>query len=278
MENTKIKKDGWKDFRDWLQVFIILFATLIGAYEFIYKDLYKPSVRPTSLNVDAKIELAGEKNGTTMVKATINAENPSDRRIYVPAFWLTVRGFSFEDKDDGLARQNQELLEKNVELTETNKILKEALFSVTAKMDEDDLEIIKSQFRDRYNSSMHDPSIASDTSSLELANQLSGAMVYKAKLVNDVLSWWEPMDKTTNEFVFTVPSNGYDYLEMTVSYFHTRYIEQISPPQWSLNDDGSDRVNFSLAKNPSDTTAFVAWQKETASGYNWNVTTLPLWH
>lgn len=277
MEVTNIKNRGWKEFRDWFQVFIILFATIIGAYEFIYKDIYKPAIRPTSMNVDGKIELAGKKDGVLMVKSTITAENPSDRRIYVPAFWLTVRGLTFENRVVEFERKNQELLEKNQELKGMNIKLKEALFSITPKMDEYSLDLIKSQFMEKYQSSMHAPNNASDTSGIEEAHQSYGEIVYQAKLVNDAVSWWEPMDKTINELIFTVPFGVYDYLEMSVNYFHTRFIEEINIPEWSLNPDGSASVSFSLINMPSDTLAFTDWQKRTASGYNWNVSTLPLW-
>ncbi len=270
MENTSSKKVDWKNFRDWLQVIVIIAATLIGAYEFVYKDVYKPSIRPTSLNVKANIELVGKKDGMCLVRCKVVTENPTDRRIYIPAFWLTVRAYAIDEELPNLIKMNREL-------EETNKKLKKMLLSIYPRISEAELSEIQSPYRENCQSSRNMNVVINDSSSLNPKHKLYGELTYQKKLVDDSFSWWEPMDKTTNEVVFAVPAGIYDYLEMSVNYFHTRYINDISEPSWSINQDSSLMVSFSLMEHSSDSTAFAEWQKRTASGYNWNITTLPLW-
>jgi len=267
-EDATKKKTDWKNFREWLQVFIIIAATLIGAYEFVYKDVYKPSIRPTSLNVQADIDLVGGKDGMNLIRCKIITENPTDRRIYIPAFWLTVRACTID-------KELPDLLAMNKELKAENKELKQAIESIYPGMRDRDLEFVKSKFRTQYQNS---PSpYHHDTSTINIQQKIFSKMVFQEKLVQDSFSWWEPMDKTTNEYIFAIPAGMYDYLEMSVNYFHTRYIDDISKPHWSKYSDSSYMVSFSLLENGADPIAFDKWQKETASGYNWSVTTLPLW-
>jgi len=153
----------------------------------------------------------------------------------------------------------------------------EKLLSIYPRIGEVELSEIQSPYREKYQSSTFSYNAGIDSSSLNPQHKLLGEVVYQRKLTQDSYSWWEPMDKTTNEFVFAIPIGSYDYLEMSVHYFHTRYINDIAEPKWFLNPDGSKSVIFSLLENGSDSTAFAAWQKRTASGFNWSVATLPLW-
>lgn len=229
-EQNSSEKKSDKALREWLQIAVITAATLIGAYEFVYKDIYKPSMRPTSLTVEADMVAISQTGGRILVEATIRTNNPTDRRVYVPAFWVTARG---------------------VRLTKSNENFRE------------------------------------DHSSL-LGPELGGAIIstyYPVEAVDVVAqkritwedqSWWEPKDQTKDELIFSVPSGIYDYLVMNVTHFHTRYIDDINPPEWTALEDGSWDVTFSLKGKESDPQRLIEWQKSTASGYNWNVTTLPL--
>lgn len=273
--NATKRKTDWKNFREWLQVFIIIAATLIGAYEFVYKDVYKPSIRPSSLNVQANMELVGTKESMSLIRCKIITENPTDRRIYIPAFWLTVRACTIDEEIPDLLVMNKDLKEENNELKAENKELQHAIESIYPGMSHNDLDLIKSQFMENLQSSP--TPYHHDTSTISIQQKVSGKMVFQKKLVQDSFSWWEPMDKTTNEYVFAIPAGMYDYLEMSVNYFHTRFIDDINEPHWSKLSDSSYMVSFFLKEHGADATAFDKWQKETASGYNWSVTTLPLW-
>lgn len=85
-------KDTGKHIKEWLQITVILFTVAWTSYEFFFKEYIKPSQEPTALQLRVKLEYAGEKDGFLMVKASIHAENPSNRRIYVPAMWYTIKG------------------------------------------------------------------------------------------------------------------------------------------------------------------------------------------
>jgi len=163
----------------------------------------------------------------------------------------------------------------NKDLKAKTKELKQALESIDLGMRYEDLESIKSKFRTNFQNSPNP--YHHDTSTLSIQQKIFSKIVFQEKLVQDSFSWWEPMDKTTNEYVFAIPSGMFDYLEMSVDYFHTRYINDINTPEWSKDSDSSYMVSFSLKENGADAIAFDKWQKETASGYNWSVTTLPLW-
>lgn len=85
-------KDSGKQLKEWLQMLVILFTVGWTSYEFFFKEYIKPAQEPTALELEVKLEYAGEKNGFIMIKGIINTDNPSNRRIYVPALWFTVKG------------------------------------------------------------------------------------------------------------------------------------------------------------------------------------------
>jgi len=95
METGEVKNNNArsKNIRDWLQLAFIMFATLWGAYEFVLKDIIRPAQKPTSLEVVAKLDWLDHKSEQTFVRVNIEAKNPTDKRIYVPAYWFVVRGF-----------------------------------------------------------------------------------------------------------------------------------------------------------------------------------------
>ncbi|HEX5057239.1 MAG TPA: hypothetical protein VFX02_12185 [Gammaproteobacteria bacterium] len=88
-----MSEDGkGKQFKETLQMAVIVFTVAWTSYEFFFKEFIKPAHEPTALELDVRLEYAGEKDGLIMVRGVINASNPSNRRIYVPAEWLTVKG------------------------------------------------------------------------------------------------------------------------------------------------------------------------------------------
>ncbi|HEY3487896.1 MAG TPA: hypothetical protein VGL10_07510 [Gammaproteobacteria bacterium] len=91
LEMKDPKAERSKEIREWVQIALIVFTVGWTSYEFFFKEFIKPAQEPTALELDAKLERAGEKDGFIMIKGTIKANNPTNRRIYVPAFWYTVK-------------------------------------------------------------------------------------------------------------------------------------------------------------------------------------------
>jgi hypothetical protein len=89
--DTTKSDSRWKDRRDWVQLVVVVFVALSGAYQFVFKDVIKPSREPTALELGIGLENVGKKGGMLLVRARIAAVNPTNRRIYVPAFWFNVR-------------------------------------------------------------------------------------------------------------------------------------------------------------------------------------------
>ena len=83
--------------REWLQLGLIIFATVSGFYQFILKDIIRPAQEPTALNINASLEQVGEKDGLLLIRSHIAAHNPTKRRIYIPAYWFTVTGYRLAD-------------------------------------------------------------------------------------------------------------------------------------------------------------------------------------
>lgn len=91
--NDKTTTPTGKEVREWVQITIIVFTVIWTSYEFFFKEFIKPAHEPTALELAAKLEYAGEKDGFIIIRGSISALNPTSRRIYVPAFWYTVRGY-----------------------------------------------------------------------------------------------------------------------------------------------------------------------------------------
>jgi hypothetical protein len=90
-------KDKGKQIKEWLQMSVIVFTVSWTSYEFFFKEFIKPAHEPTALQLRVKLEYAGEKDGLIMLKSSIHADNPTNRRIYVPAMWYTVKGRRLSD-------------------------------------------------------------------------------------------------------------------------------------------------------------------------------------
>jgi len=232
MGNSNEPKPRARKFREWLQLTIIVLAALLGAWEFILKDVIRPANRPTALNISASMEIVGRKDSLLMIKSTVETSNPTDRRIYVPAFWHVVRGYGLSTDDLSYKADHKELIASNPDFT--------TLVTYTP-----------------FNSS---------------------EVVAQQRICFEGSEWWEPDDKTHDEIIFTIPTRLYDYLDMQVTYFHTRDISKLDTPQWTTLEDGSWNVELQLKHKTADDEAIEEWQRISASGYNWYVTTLPLWN
>lgn len=109
---AKDKVSRFSTTREWIQLFVIVFAAIWGSYEFIVKDIIQPAQKPTALDLVATLEKVGKKNQNILVRARITARNPTDRRIYVPAYWFTVRGYRLSDSTLPINTNHKSILEK----------------------------------------------------------------------------------------------------------------------------------------------------------------------
>jgi hypothetical protein len=94
-------------------------------------------------------------------------------------------------------------------------------------------------------------------------------VVASGRIYIENANWYEPHDKTTEEDVFAVPAQLYDFLVLEVQYFATRDTVGSGPPQWQLQPDGSWL--------PTLPNISQDWERKTGAGHNWSVSTLSLW-
>jgi len=90
-KETTTSDPGWKNTRDWIQLLVVVFVALSGTYQFVFKDIIKPSREPTALELATSLENIAEQDGMLLIRVRITAINQTSRRIYVPAFWFNVR-------------------------------------------------------------------------------------------------------------------------------------------------------------------------------------------
>ena len=102
------KKESGKQFKETLQMAVIVFTVAWTSYEFFFKEFIKPAHEPTALNLAVNLEYAGEKNGFIMLKSSIHSDNPTNRRIYVPAMWYTVKGRKLSSSPQRVDKQQPE--------------------------------------------------------------------------------------------------------------------------------------------------------------------------
>lgn len=231
MENTKEKTARSKIFREWLQITVIVAATALGAYEFVLKDVIRPANRPTALGITASLEIVGQKDDNLQIRVKVEAKNPTDRRIYVPAFWYVVHGVHLYKTNPSYKADHRKLIESNADYT-----------MLTTYSPVVEAEVVAQQ-----------------------------------RICYEGTAWWEPEDMTHNEALFVIPSGEYDYLEMRVTYFQSRDVSDLEIPEWIALEDGSWDVRIHLKGKADNAEAMEEWQMNSASGYNWFITTLPLW-
>lgn len=80
---------------EWVQAILVGASTLIGAGTFWYTDIHRPAVSPATLTIAPSLETIGRQGNDLLVRASLKIDNRSHYRVYVPAFWYTVRGQCF---------------------------------------------------------------------------------------------------------------------------------------------------------------------------------------
>ena len=224
--------------REWLQTGAFVVGALVAGYQFYLKDVLKPTLEPTALDLVARLEWVGEKDRNVLVRAVITARNPTQRRIYIPAYWFTVRGIRLNGKP----------------------VLSDKEFS-------ESMEVMKDMVTTRF---LAKPTIE---------------VIAQRRIVEESGAWWEPSDKTNDEAIFAVPQGRFDYLELRVSYLHTRDISVLDSPAWSVDEQGSLDAQFQLKFSDSSSPTLLdysnpshaEWADDSGAGFNWYVTTLSLW-
>jgi hypothetical protein len=83
---------------EWVQAILVGASTLIGAGTFWYTDIHRPAVSPATLTIAPSLETIGRQGNDLLVRASLKIDNRSHYRVYVPAFWYTVRGQCFHPR------------------------------------------------------------------------------------------------------------------------------------------------------------------------------------
>jgi len=83
---------------EWVQALLLGMGTMIAAGTFWFKDIYEPAVTPATLNISPALELIGRRGNDLLVRASLDVENRGSYRVYVPAFWYTVRGYCYRPR------------------------------------------------------------------------------------------------------------------------------------------------------------------------------------
>ncbi len=110
---VKDKASFFSRMREWIQLFVMVFVAGWGSYEFIVKDIIQPTQKPTALDIVASMENIGQKNQNILIRVHTIAYNPTDRRVYVPAYWFTVRGHRLSNST-GQVNTNHNLILTNL--------------------------------------------------------------------------------------------------------------------------------------------------------------------
>jgi hypothetical protein len=83
---------------EWVQAILLGMGTLIGATTFWWTDIHAPAVSPATLTISPTLEAIGRRGDELLVRAALKVQNRSAFRVYVPAFWYTVRGFCYHPR------------------------------------------------------------------------------------------------------------------------------------------------------------------------------------
>lgn len=92
-------KVSWKD---WVIALVGLATLLSTTYQFYFREVVREDRKPTALAIDARLERAGERDGIAFVRVRVQASNPTDRRIYVPALWYSMFAFGVDVEPCGV--------------------------------------------------------------------------------------------------------------------------------------------------------------------------------
>lgn len=223
--------------REWTQLVVLLFATGFGVYTFAFKDIWQPARRPTALHLSNGLDEVGVNERYHLVRLRIEAVNPSDRRIYVPALWYSIRGKRLERQDTADFAASVEAVPQ---------------FETAARY----TRIARSE------------------------------VVASGRILVDNGSYYDPHDKTTNEAVFAVPTEMFEFLELRVDYLFARDTMGFGPPLWVPQETGEWDVALRIqSEGPKDSLELFDMRKSVhreverrnGAGHNWSVTTLALW-
>lgn len=91
-----------KAIKDWTQFAMLLFATAWGVYTFVYKETILPARRPATLTVTTELEELGRNADRVLMRLRIHAINRTERKVYVPALWYSVRGIQLAPQQQSL--------------------------------------------------------------------------------------------------------------------------------------------------------------------------------
>ncbi|HEV7588670.1 MAG TPA: hypothetical protein VGO40_11205 [Longimicrobium sp.] len=80
---------------EWVQAILLGVGTVAGALTFWFKDIYQPAATPATLTVTPALEAIGRRGDQLLMRASVRVENRGAFRVYVPAFWYTVRGYCY---------------------------------------------------------------------------------------------------------------------------------------------------------------------------------------
>ncbi|MFO0996376.1 MAG: hypothetical protein U1F33_06790 [Alphaproteobacteria bacterium] len=83
--------------KDWGVLVVSALTLLSTTFQFYLRDFWAPRRKPSALEIKAELQEAGRRDGMALVRLVLRATNTTDRRIYVPAFWLAVHGYGLGD-------------------------------------------------------------------------------------------------------------------------------------------------------------------------------------
>lgn len=92
----KAAKENRSSFKDWAMLVLAIYSSLWTSWAFMFKEILGPAKKSSSLDVRATMENIGEREDKCLIRVTIETNNPTDREIYVPAYWFTVVGVELE--------------------------------------------------------------------------------------------------------------------------------------------------------------------------------------
>jgi len=99
-------------------------------------------------------------------------------------------------------------------------------------------------------------------------------------------SWYDPLDKTADEYLFAIPASKYDFLEVRAWYIQVKDTVGLSTTRWTQLPDGQWTAELQLRGSSPDSLEVFApktnsrhaqWERRSGASENWAIATLPLW-
>lgn len=106
------------------------------------------------------------------------------------------------------------------------------------------------------------------------------------RILTELGSWYDPLDKTADEYLFAIPTNKYDFLEVRAWYIQVKDTVGLATTRWSQLPDGQWTAELMLRGLKADSLELYAprtnsrhavWERTTGASQNWAIATLPLW-